>query len=1002
MAKITQDLNIDTRVNQDIAAVTKRIPQTSSDLKKSESFKRFANLSPVVGDALKTIINYGIQDLTNKKSKAIKYLENGIPEEEVKRIGDDDTVNFYLKAKTVSDVSEQHLKEVNNGVYNAFSEDEVNQELRNKIYDTYQNNHGEISDNDLLYINQVSGAYKQNIDKAYYNNKSKYDQYKTNSSLQSELLIKIRGMSKNTDITPQQIYNQLFSKNAKNEVAELLGNNIEQSSYNAAIIKSMQAAGMEDNLNDKILQASQIPYSTGRFEDIDPDTGQVVNEEVRDRSSFYGTYSSDVQTIFSMSQTKAKVKASTEVLHAQEQFKKEYLQLTEQEYEEYKAALFEPYATSEAKRRDIIQMDIRRDEHKEKVKEVNFSTNYLISGDDEYLNAVGGVESFNAKDREFKQEVTDNAFNNHPAYSEDPSTWTTDLISTAVHLQRRSGTLPTEVKQYLSHVNPSNNSFKTQVGIYNLFREDGYSNTKLENIFDNKAIAEIKRYQALTSTMNEMEAMDIISKTSVDEVGIIYDSLPTNSQEMIDNFDINNLRGLNNKVNQATANSINNQIKDAIKYRLVQVKDGTITVEEIHDDVVKEYNDTNLIYFGGGILSGGKDAIIATPAMVNNEELVKYNVENISKFISDIGDHINVNYDDITIKSAGPFSSNNTDDPLFQLVDSDGIPLQFDPEFTEQTGITGYITQSELLNPTFNDTLNMQRVDAKKILERKTHSINDFVLEEIFDLDKLVNNNLYASDDITYLASKINNGNYNADDLFRFMEYSDRYPINKTNSDEIQNALELANSNDAQKVLQGAFQTVESENNNSLEQIETIFNDLVFEEMDAQNQLEPVTQRVVQFEGGFQNNENDTGNFVNGENIGTNFGITPQALADYRGVDVSTITTEDIQGLTPQESGQLLEQEYYVKPRINELDSNISELMYNMSVLSGPGRAVRILQETADVNKDGIVGPETIGASTNVTREQLAENYLEFLQGLSNWNKFGEGWTNRINSILEQ
>jgi hypothetical protein len=80
---------------------------------------------------------------------------------------------------------------------------------------------------------------------------------------------------------------------------------------------------------------------------------------------------------------------------------------------------------------------------------------------------------------------------------------------------------------------------------------------------------------------------------------------------------------------------------------------------------------------------------------------------------------------------------------LFQLVDSDGIPLQFDPEFTEQTGITGYITQSELLNPTFNDTLNMQRFDAKKILERKTHSINDFVLEEIFDLDKLVNNNLY-------------------------------------------------------------------------------------------------------------------------------------------------------------------------------------------------------------------------------------------------------------------
>ena len=171
--------------------------------------------------------------------------------------------------------------------------------------------------------------------------------------------------------------------------------------------------------------------------------------------------------------------------------------------------------------------------------------------------------------------------------------------------------------------------------------------------------------------------------------------------------------------------------------------------------------------------------------------------------------------------------------------------------------------------------------------------------------------------------------------------------------------------------------------------------------------LDSSLDEILVSEGGFQNRPKDKGNYrPDGTLIGTNRGVTPNSLAEFRGVDPNTITEADIKAVTEDEARQIFKQLYFDKPKLNQLPVNLQEAVFDMQINSGRN-AVRILQKLAGMPKDkrdGYVGPETLKAlqGVNITNAEYADARIEYYNNLvkSDPDQYGEnlaGWITRAN-----
>jgi hypothetical protein len=171
--------------------------------------------------------------------------------------------------------------------------------------------------------------------------------------------------------------------------------------------------------------------------------------------------------------------------------------------------------------------------------------------------------------------------------------------------------------------------------------------------------------------------------------------------------------------------------------------------------------------------------------------------------------------------------------------------------------------------------------------------------------------------------------------------------------------------------------------------------------------LDSSLDEILVSEGGFQNRPKDRGNYrPDGTLIGTNRGVTPNSLAEFRGVDPNTITEADIKAVTEDEARQIFKQLYFDKPKLNQLPVNLQEAVFDMQINSRRN-AIRILQKLAGMPKDkrdGYVGPETLKAlqGVNITNADYADARIEYYTNLakSNPDQYGEslaGWIARAN-----
>lgn len=80
--------------------------------------------------------------------------------------------------------------------------------------------------------------------------------------------------------------------------------------------------------------------------------------------------------------------------------------------------------------------------------------------------------------------------------------------------------------------------------------------------------------------------------------------------------------------------------------------------------------------------------------------------------------------------------------------------------------------------------------------------------------------------------------------------------------------------------------------------------------------------------------------------------------------------------------------------------AGIAVVLGNIAMMSGVGRATRILQQVAGTVQDGLLGPKTVAAALAKDHDQmvgkLTDAYVAFLRGLNTWATFGRGWLRRV------
>jgi lysozyme family protein len=144
---------------------------------------------------------------------------------------------------------------------------------------------------------------------------------------------------------------------------------------------------------------------------------------------------------------------------------------------------------------------------------------------------------------------------------------------------------------------------------------------------------------------------------------------------------------------------------------------------------------------------------------------------------------------------------------------------------------------------------------------------------------------------------------------------------------------------------------------------------------------------VLKSEGGWVNNPNDPG----GE---TNLGVTKAVWEEYVGHPVTTM-----KNLTKDDVAPLYEQKYWRACYGEVLPRGLDFIVFSMGVNAGPGRSVKLLQQSIGCVPDGVIGPTTrslICASNTATLiNKFSEVRREYYRSLAK-PMFEKGWLSRV------
>lgn len=151
------------------------------------------------------------------------------------------------------------------------------------------------------------------------------------------------------------------------------------------------------------------------------------------------------------------------------------------------------------------------------------------------------------------------------------------------------------------------------------------------------------------------------------------------------------------------------------------------------------------------------------------------------------------------------------------------------------------------------------------------------------------------------------------------------------------------------------------------------------------------------FEGGYGWDRNDPGG-------PTKWGITCYDLAEYLHQTMNSMAewAPKVEAMTLATADAIYLKKYNPAVNFNNLVPGSDFAMIDFDINSGV-TAVELAQKIVGVTVDGVCGPITTAAINNMAASafigQLCDARLLFLESLSIWPDFKNGWTSRVNEV---
>lgn len=172
--------------------------------------------------------------------------------------------------------------------------------------------------------------------------------------------------------------------------------------------------------------------------------------------------------------------------------------------------------------------------------------------------------------------------------------------------------------------------------------------------------------------------------------------------------------------------------------------------------------------------------------------------------------------------------------------------------------------------------------------------------------------------------------------------------------------------------------------------------------------VDEMIQDILRREGGFVDDPTDRGG-------ATKHGVS---LRYMRGIGLDLdgdgdVDVDDVREVTPKIAAELFKEDFLYKPKLDQLPDCLHPQLFDISVHSGPPRAVMILQECltrsygADLRADGRVGPKTRRAAEGAVERygfkavnnSLVDTRITFFLGIferdPGQRRFERGWLRR-------
>jgi len=156
--------------------------------------------------------------------------------------------------------------------------------------------------------------------------------------------------------------------------------------------------------------------------------------------------------------------------------------------------------------------------------------------------------------------------------------------------------------------------------------------------------------------------------------------------------------------------------------------------------------------------------------------------------------------------------------------------------------------------------------------------------------------------------------------------------------------------------------------------------------------LKLATDWILVHEGGYVNHPKDPGG-------ATNMGVIQRTYDGWRARKNKPLQT--VRNITSAEVVSIYKDQYWDKVWGDQLPEGLDYAMYDFAINSGPGRAIKYIQELVGVNADGVMGNITFDA---IRKENDMEQLIidlcykrwAFLKRLRHFSTFGRGWTRRV------